>query len=409
MWRLAWRNLWRQKARSLVTASAVALVVLSTLLFFGLAEAMKNGMFQVLTERAGHLVVTRAGADEAREFDAHLIREAARVEAALREVAGEGELAVLLEVPVLASNGSRSRGIQLVGLRQTPGLERQFAHDYLSAGRLPAPESLDEIVLGESLARALRVDVGEVVYIFAPGTEGLGAGAYTLVGLLDFPEAALEGRTAYVSLAAAQELAAPEAATRFQLHLPDLHRITDEDWLEQVRDRLAQPLGPELHVKTWREAEPGLATLLDLVDPIMLVFNGLGFVLAGLLVVNTVYLSLAERIREFGVIIALGADRWRVMRMVISESLVLVLTGTAVGTVLGLGFIARLAQGFRFPDALTEYTVELGIPAVMYAGLTTGQLVITILFAVGTALAAALWPAWVAGRLQPVEAMRHVT
>ena len=106
MWRLAWRNLWRQKARSLVTASAVALVVLSTLLFFGLAEAMKNGMFQVLTERAGHLVVTRAGADEAREFDAHLIREAARVEAALREVAGEGELAVLLEVPVLASGGS---------------------------------------------------------------------------------------------------------------------------------------------------------------------------------------------------------------------------------------------------------------------------------------------------------------
>src|SRR5690606_15393041 len=137
-------------------------------------------------------------------------------------------------------------------------------------------------------------------------------------------------------------------------------------------------------------------------------FNGLGFVLAGLLVVNTVYLSLAERIREFGVIIALGADRWRVMRMVISESLVLVLTGTAVGTALGLGLIARLAQGFRFPNALT-YTVEYGIPAVMYAGLTTGQLVITILFAVGTALAAALWPAWVAGRLQPVEAMRHVT
>src|SRR5690606_28391301 len=146
----------RRPAACLVTASAVALVVLSTLLFFGLAEAMKNGMFQVLTERAGHLVVTRAGADEAREFDAHLIREAARVEAALREVAGEGELAVLLEVPVLASGGSRSRGIQLVGLRQTPGLERQFAQDYLSAGRLPDPDSLDEIVLGEALARALR-------------------------------------------------------------------------------------------------------------------------------------------------------------------------------------------------------------------------------------------------------------
>src|SRR5690606_19729773 len=136
-----------------------------------------------------------------------------------------------------------------------------------------------------------------------------------LVGLLDFPEAALEGRTAYVSLAAAQELAAPEAATRFQLHLPDLHRITDEDRLEQVRDRLAQPLGPELHVKTWREAEPGLATLLDLVDPIMLVFNGLGFVRAGLLGVDTASLSLAERPPVVGPSRALAPRRRRVLRM----------------------------------------------------------------------------------------------
>lgn len=409
MWRLAWRNLWRQKTRSLITAGAVALVVVSTLLLFALAEAEKNGMFQVLTERSGHLVVTRAGASKAREFDARLIRDAGLIEEALRAEVGRGELAVLLEVPALASSGSRSRGIQLVGLQQSQELERQFAEDYLSQGRLPEPGSLDEIVLGEALARALRVQIGDPVYMYAPGTEGLGAAAYTLVGLLDFPESALEGRTAYVSLAAAQELAAPEAATRFQIHLPDLHRLSDQARIEQVRDRLVRRLGPDVAVETWREADPSLATLLDLIDPMMLVLNGLGFILAGLLVVNTVYLSLVERIREFGVIIAVGADRWRVMRMVITESLVLVLTGTSVGAALGLALIARLARGFTFPAMFTEYLVEFGLPAVMHAGLTPGQLLVTIAFAVVTALASALWPAWVAGRLQPVEAMRHVT
>lgn len=409
MWLLAWRNLWRQRTRSLVTAGAVALVVISTLLFFGLAEGMKNGMFQILTERSGHLAVTRAGADDAREFEALLIRNAAQVEEALREETGEGERAALLEVPALASSGNRSRGIQVVGIHQSEGLQRQFTEDYLSEGRLPSPDSFDEILLGETLARALRVEPGDLVYLFAPGTEGLGAAAYTLVGLLDFPESALEGRTAYISLVAAQELAAPGAATRFQIHLPDLHRIGDEGRIEQVRDRLAHRLGPDVEVETWREADPSLATLLDLIDPMMLIFNALGFVLAGLLVVNTIYLSLVERIREFGVIIAVGADRWQVMRMVITESLILVLTGTAVGAALGLGIIARLARGFSFPGALTETVVEYGMPAVMYAGLTTGQLVATVLFAVGTALAAALWPAWVAGRLQPVEAMRYVS
>lgn len=408
MWVLAWRNLWRQRNRSLVTLGVVALVVTTTLLFFALGEAFKNGMFQVLTDEAGHLAVTSASARQAREFDALLIRDAAQVEQIVRDEVGEGGLAVLLEIPALASSGNRSRGVQVVGMRQSEELRRRFNEEYLTEGRLPAPGSFDEIVLGRALARALRVEPGDVVYLFAPGTEGIGAAAYTLVGLLDFTVSSLEARVAYVSLEAAQELAAPGAATRFQVHLPGLRRLSDEGQVLQVRDRLAARVGAEVRVEGWREADPSVANLLDVIDPMMLVMNLLGFILAGLLVVNTVYLSLVERIREFGVIIAVGADRWKVMRMVIAESLVLVGAGSALGGGVGLAVIARLARGFSFPLGLAETYAEFGIPTVMYAGLSLEQFLVTVALAVGTALAAALWPAWLAGRLQPVEAMRYV-
>src|SRR5690606_8163374 len=118
-------------------------------------------------------------------------------------------------------------------------------------------------------------------------------------------------------------------------------------------------------------------------------------------------LGLVERIREFGVIIAVGAHRGRVMRMVLAESLVLVLAGTAVGLLVSGLLIASWADGLHFPQ-LDEVLAEYGFPAVLYPSVTAGQVAITVGYAIVTALAAALWPAWVAGRLEPVEAMRHV-
>ena len=407
MWALAWRNVWRHKARSLVAGGAVAAVVVFTLVFFGFVSATKTGMVEVLTSESGHLRITSARAKEAQDFDARLIREAAEVEAALVEAVPDARLRRVLEVPALLSGETRSRGALVIGMAQDEALSQRFAREYLAAGRLPAPGSWDEIALGEALARALNVKLGDPVYVFAPGTEGWGAAVYTLVGLLDFPQSAYEIQAAYLSLEGAQELAAPGAVTRLEVHLDPGRRVLTDAAIAKARDRAAAVLGPDVLVETWREASPDTAAVLDLMDPFMAVFAFFIFILAGLLVVNTIYLGLVERIREFGVIIAVGANRWRVMRMVLAESLVLVLAGSAVGLLASGLLIASWADGLYFPQ-LDEVLAEYGFPTVLYPSVTPTQVAVTVGYAVLTALAAALWPAWVAGRLEPVEAMRHV-
>lgn len=407
MWALAWRNVWRHKARSLITSGAVAVVVLITLVFFAFVQAAKTGMLEVLTSEAGHLHIKSSRAKETHEFDASLIRPAADVEALILGELPGVRIGQVLEVPALASGESRSRGVLVVGLKQDDALRERFVQEHVTAGRLPAPGSWDEIALGEALARALRLDLGDPVYVFAPGTEGWGAAAYTLVGLLSFPQASYEVKVAYLSLEGAQELAAPGAATRFEVHLGADRGVPEEQEIERVKARLVGVLGDDVLVETWREAAPDMAAILDLLDPAMIVFSFFIFVLAGLLVVNTIYLGLVERIREFGVIIAVGADRWRVMRMVFAESLVLVLAGSGAGLLLGGALIARMARGFSLPG-FEDVMAEFGMPVVLYPGVTLEQVAITVAFTIGTALLAALWPAWVAGRLQPVEAMRHV-
>ena len=95
------------------------------------------------------------------------------------------------------------------------------------------------------------------------------------------------------------------------------------------------------------------------------------------------------------------------MRMVFAESFVLVLTGSVTGLIVAGSLVAWFSGGFTMPG-MDEVMAELGMPTVLYPGVTPGQVVITMIFTIATALLAALWPARVAGRLQPVEAMRHV-
>lgn len=193
--------------------------------------------------------------------------------------------------------------------------------------------------------------------------------------------------------------------TRFGVY-PPFKRLADEAALPGVRTQLSTQLGEDYSVETRAEVNPSMAAYLAALGPSTVVVTGLFFVLAGLLVTNTVYLSVIERVREFGVIQALGAGRRKVIGMVLSESLVLCAVGALVGAASGLGIVAVLARGFSFPAELADLYAESGLPTVLYASVSPGQLLTTVLFTFATGVLAALLPAFAAARLEPTEAMR---
>lgn len=322
---LAWRNLWRQRGRGIATLSAVAFVVALVLIMFGMLGGLMNASYQDITQRGGHVQVRVQNHRDVRDFDALLLRD---VDTTLKDIEAldDEALAVpVLEVPALAAGDTRSRGIRITGVSHPERLKDAFASDYLAAGQLPDAGDLEGIVLGATLARALQVELGDEVFLYAPGTDGIGAAAYTLIGVLELNDPVIEGRSVYLSLEAAQELAAPGGATRVEVHLPHLVRLSDDDTVVQFQTALGNTLS-DSSVETWRQVEPAQAAVIDVMNPILTGIAVIFFVLAGLMVVNTTYLSLMERIHEFGTIISLGATPRKVMRMVITESLVLCLT-----------------------------------------------------------------------------------
>lgn len=400
---LAWKNIWRQKQRTLLAVSAVALASLLTPLLFGFLSAWQNGMFEHLTARTGHLLVRRAQWQNLREFESLLMPEA-DVAKQITETLDTVQVATLLELHVLLAEATKFRMVPLTGLAQPPVLAEPLKQN-LVAGRLSNPASLEEIVVSASLANALEVGLGDSVYAYLAPSKGVGAAAFKVVGVFRSAETSAQALAAYTSLIAAQDLAAPGEVTAFKLFVPDVTRL-DSTQLAQLRQTLAEHLDAGLSVTTWQEANPDLATVLDLLEPVFLFLSLIFYGLAGLLVLNTVYLSLIERIREFGLILALGAGRAKIVRLVLTETVFVVLTGALTGGTLSLLILRRLSQGFSLPFGLAQVYAQFGLPTVLYANLSLDKILMTSALIAATALLAALWPAWFASRLEPTTAMR---
>lgn len=403
MLRLAWRNLWRKRGRSLLTVSAVAFVVFLTLIYFGIGGAAANSMYENLVQDAGALQVHVAGYRDLRDFDALLIANAHKVQRNLtRAVPGSSVVGVLNVAGLLEGRG-RSRGVMLTGVSRPKALAEGYAAKNLAAGRLPRAQEADTIALGQGLAAALGVKLGDEVYFYAPGTRGYGAGAYKVVGLLNLPATM---PAAQVSLLAAQTLAASESVSAFEIYRPGLRLEHDARTVTPLGATLRRALGKGYEVESWAQYNPGSAAYIRMLGPMMAFMTGLFFVLAGLLVTNTVYLSVIERVREFGILQALGASRRTIMGMVFTESLTLCGVGALAGALLGGLSVAKMAQGFSMGPQYSELLRASGLSPVLYASITPAQIALAVIFILCIGILAALLPAFTAARYEPIEAMR---
>ncbi len=404
---LAWRNLWRQGRRSLISLLAVALVVLFATVMYSFGGALTNGMYGDLTDEVGNAQIRPEGYRDARNFGNGLLKDASSLRETVAQTTPDAVVVGGLQVPGLVAGETRSRGLAVQGQDWPELLKEDFVNDNLAEGSFVEGDNVTGIMLGQSLATALKVGLGDDVYVYAPGTDGYGAAAYTVEGLLDFDDPAQEINAAYLSLPAAQELAAPDGLSRLELHFPGINTLDQDTQIAGELTQLRNALPQGATVETWRQLDPSLATLVNFFTPVLVVMSLIFFVLAGLLVLNTVYLSTLERVREFGVILSLGARGRQIMGMVTLESVLMCMSGAALGLALGLGFVALGRNGLALPSYANEMLAEVGLPNVFYLSIEWWQIVLAVGFAVLTAFFAALGPARMAANIEPAEAMRY--
>ncbi len=409
--RLAWRNVWRNPRRTALTLAAavfaVVLLVQMIAITLGIHEQMIEDNVRV---HSGHLQVTGAGYLEDRTLG-RFLRWEPQIAAVIASTEGVAGAAPRVNGFALLSNDSASQGALLIGVDPEREGTVSTLPERLRRGVFLGGAGAGEraIVLGERLAERLRVDVGGEVLVYTV--------AYTLenayelfrvAGVMRLPEATLDRTLALISLADAQALFVyDDRVSEVAL------RLSDADRVAPVRDALVQRLAAlsaePLDVNPWQVVMPELQQLILLDDAQNSLFVGILVVVVGFGLLNTILMSVLERQRELGVMLALGLPPRALFRLIYLESLLLAGLGVAIGLALAVPAAVYL-EGHPVP--LTGAAAEMGemfgfTPAVTWR-LTLWNPLVSAFVMGFVALLAALYPASKAAAARPVDALRSL-
>jgi len=406
--RLAWRNLWRNRRRTLITLAAISLSVMLVQAFHNLSFGVYARMIDSgVRAGSGHLAVYRG--DYVQSRDEKLSFHPEDLIARIAPLQGVEAVLPRLYLPGLAQSSRESRGIVLTGVEPQDELRINPFLKKLPTGKMVRDTAGRDAVIGARLLRELKIEEGSKFVVTVQGRDGeLVNELFRVRGVVETGIKEIDGSLILVG----RERAAAMGGIPGEVH--ELAVVLQrEDEAAAVFPAMEALLTgrPELHTVGWEKAMPNLA------DAIRLDYASQKFIFVVILlivtigVVNTSLMSVMERLREFGVILALGATPGRLRQMVLTEALVLGVVAMALGTLLGsLATWYLVAVGIDLRAFIPE-TLEFGgvvFDPVLRAAWDVGWMGRIALYVVGLALSASLYPAVKAGRTRPAEAMRHV-
>lgn len=404
--RLAWRNVWRNRRRTIIALSAIGLGLAMLILMDGTIAGSKQATFGNAVKLEGGNV----------QIHAPGFRERAQRLPLLPLNDANAAVRVALDRPEVIAVSRRIRTGGMVGSREGAfpvviiGIEpQQEAPATLLAGKIVQGQYLtasdeDVLLIGRTLADRLEVGVGDRVTLVGRAThEQTRRRTMTVGGIYDLKLPEVEKRMVYVSLA--------EAQTLFDLRgqatevVVTLRHIGQEP---QVVTALRAAL-PGYEVDSWLELNPSMNMAFAVNEQFMAIFGLVVLLVAGIGILNVLLMAVFERTREMGVIAALGLKQRNVLALFLLEGVLIGVLGALAGCVLGGLAVSYLGQvGFDISTMAqaSEMTALMG--ERLYPRIEADLLMGRTLTIVVIAALASLYPAWQASQREPAEALHYV-
>ena len=400
---MAWRNLWRNKKRTLIAAAsiffAVFLAVLMSAMTTGQHEYMINAAVRFST---GHVQIHGRGywdkrsLDESMEFDSALVRGAE----ALRYVT---HVVPRFESFALVSRGTVTKVSPVTGIDPV----REDAMTSIASRLVRGVAFLQwtrGALLPEGLARMLRVDVGDSIVIYGQGYQGVtAAGVVPVSGILHFPIPDMNNTGVYLPLGEMQAMfAAPDRITSLSILL------RGEDDIDEAAGTLRSMAGADKEVMTWQQMLPELVQAITVDDGGTVIMLLILYVVIGFGIFGTVMMMTAERRHEFGVAIAIGMKRWRLMLITSIEALMVSMIGALAGTLAAVPVVLYFAHSpIHLTGDYAQVMLAYGMEPILPVSTDAILFVIQGLSVFVLGVVSAVYPALVLRKLDPVRAMHR--
>jgi ABC-type lipoprotein release transport system permease subunit len=400
---LGWRNIWRNPRRTVVILTAVVIgvwcmITLGALMRGMIDQMVRNGIATL----TGHIQVHSRGYRNDPVIENSIV-DPQSVEHALKELLPAGSRwSPRVRVNAVASNARHSGGVILVGIDPAAEAAVSFIGDAIAQGRYLRDEGKNGIIIGNALADEFETRLDRKLVVMSQGSDReIASRAFRIIGTFRAELEATEKQFVFVTIGATRQmLKLKKGISEISILLPD-HQKADE-----VAAALQRTLPSEgYEVSTWKELLPLLTAYLAISENFLYLWFLVVFVAMGFGVVNTTLMAVFERMREFGLLKALGMKpRW-IVREVLTESCLLLILGMAIGNIFALLTSFALSGGGIDLSALAAGMEYFGAPRIIYPVISGKDLVMAnaVVFVLG--LLVSCYPAIKAARFTPVEAL----
>ncbi|MEN8169659.1 MAG: FtsX-like permease family protein [Pseudomonadota bacterium] len=420
---IAWRNIWRNPVRSLLTIGALGGGLVMVILYATLLEGMTRQMVQYATEiSTGQMQVHRQAFVDDQDLYATLPwHYMQRIEEQVPGVI----VAPRLYAAGLASSGDASSGVMIkaVDPEREQQVTKMLGHLRLGEARLDVASAADEpllrynVVVGAQLAKNMRLDIGNELVLITQAADGsIGNALFRVSGVLRPVEPNFDRMGILMSIEAYQYLMyLEEGFHELALWTNDLTALEPpQQSIDALLKELAaeQPLdelGGAALVRNWRQLAPAISDMLELSKSMVLI---VGFIIVGLAslgMLNTMLMAVHERTHEFGILLSIGMSRWWLLIMVMFESLCLALVSAVAGSIVGVIVAGYFEEhGIDFSASMPDGYDWNGIAfePIMRGHLEPQHVIISSLLMITIALLASIIPSWRTVRLKPAEVLR---
>ncbi|MBS4035121.1 MAG: ABC transporter permease [Ignavibacterium sp.] len=406
---LAWRNLWRNKRRTLIAASSVFFAVVLALLM----RSMQTGYYDYMIDSSvrtytGHIQIQGKDYWEKRSFEESMTLDDEMI-TKVNQIDGVEMSVKRLETFSLISYGMVTRVVQVVGINPEEEDKLTSLKSRIVKGEYLSNDS-PGIILAEGLADLLNADIGDSILIYGQGLYGITAAELIPVqAIVRFSLPAQNKAYAYLSLSYAQWVySATDRITSLSIMLDNRKKINSiQSEIKTLFETTNENSGDVYDIMTWEELSPELVQYIQVDNAQGIIMLGILYIVIAFGIFGTIMMMTAERVKEFGILISVGMKKWKLYLVTTLETIFISFIGVVAGALVSLPLVIYFVNHpipltGEMADTMLAWGFEPILPFALYPGMFFAQ-IWTVL---AIAMVSGLYPINFIRKIKPVEAMR---
>lgn len=400
--KLAWRNIWRNKRRTLITAAMIFMAVMLAIVM----QSVQKGVYDrnidnLVMYSTGYIQVNAAGHNDDQTLETSVVYDQQLVDKITSVKGVKGVLPKIVNVG-LAATDSSSKETLINAIDPVQDAASNNLDERVVSGSYLNPDD-QAVLIGEGMAKRLKAKVGDTLVLLSIGYHQVSANAlFPIKGIVSLGSPELSKRMMYMPLKAAQQLFLLDDRVSSISVLLDNKRN-----FKHIADDIQKKLGDEYEVLDWEELVPGLAQLVKSDEQSGLLFMLVLYVIISFGVFGTVLMMLAERRREFGVVTSIGMKRRMLAIIVVLENMIISFLGVIVGMILASPIVGYLkAMPVSLAGDMKESYEKLGFEPVITADFYRDVFLGNAMLVFCIAVVLSVYPLVKIMRIKPIDNLR---